>query len=327
MIRIEQYDTEFVEAAWDQPRGLLDLIGMSFRLWRHNLGFIIRAFLWPTIFQTASLTGFQYCLVYGQSFVTADFTKACFIIGLGIVSTVVFTLSQISMSIRSMAFIRLSNGFSKDWKTALTFCKRRTWWLIGAFFLSSFMFSFIFGLWIFVYAISFAASAAGPGAALVAIGLLLFATLGFLFTITLTMLYWYLLIPILACDDTTFFGVIGRSFELLFRNFLRVFVFGAMMYVVIVAVAFPFKLPMGVLLVVDTYIRQYSADGVGMLGSQTLLVMIFSQFWEAVAHMVLQPVSMFAFGLLYLDLRNRAEGLDLRRKLKTLKEQHLPAIG
>jgi hypothetical protein len=150
-------------------------------------------------------------------------------------------------------------------------------------------------------------------------------SLGLLGTVVLACLYWYLLQPVLACEETTFWGVMGRTFQILFRNFGRVFGFSFIMYVVMAAASVPVSLPVAVLTLADIYIRQMNGGHAADAATPSIAVIIFAQFWESLTQLALRPILYFAYGFLYLDLRHRADGLDLRRRLKVLKERYLPA--
>jgi hypothetical protein len=143
---MKEYDTSLVEAAWDQPQGIMDLIGISFRLWKRNVGFIIKAYLWPTIILMIGSIGLQCAFTYAQSFMS-DVTRIATISAIGIVSLVLYFAGFISVSLRSLAFIRVSNGFASDFDSAMAFCKKRLWWLVGSTILTSIMSAVGGGIW------------------------------------------------------------------------------------------------------------------------------------------------------------------------------------
>ena len=313
---MKDYDTSLVVAAWDQPQGLLDLIGMSFRLWRRNFGFIVRVLIWPSIILMIGNTGLQCCFTYIQSF-AHDIPKG---ILLFVASLVFLIVGAIRLGVVLLALLRITNGFAIDWPAAMAYAWKRISWLVGLCTLTSLMSILVMGVWFFLFGISIAIAQTGPAGQVAAICAMLISGLGFTVTIILLSLYWCLLMPILACEDTTFFGVLGRSFQMLVRHFLRVLGFGCVIYMVMIAAAVPVSLPVALASAGDIAYRQITTGSYGD-GSPSLFVVIFAQFWETLTQMVLRPVTTFAFGLLYLDLRHRADGLDLRRRLRQLKEQ------
>lgn len=316
-LKMKDYDVSLVRSAWDQPQGLLDLVGMSFRLWRRNAGFIVRALIAPSIFLMIGTTGFNCLLSYSKSF-SGDIPKAVL---LGVVSFILYVFGQVWMHVRTMALLRLTNGFAPDWKSALTFAHSRWLWLIGEFVITLAMSIFLCGFWFVIMAIAVGVTKAGsPGQVMSAV-VIIGSMLGLGLTVCFLILFWYVMVCVLACEDTNFFGVVGRTFQVMFQNFGRVVGFGLIIYMVLNAAAIPVTLPVVIASAADAAFRQMAGGGYDYTPS--LWVVIFSQFWEAVTQLVLRPVGFFAFGLLYLDLRHRADGLDIRRRLRVLKEQLL----
>lgn len=324
-IEKEEYDTGFVEAAWERPQGILDVIGMSVRLWRRNLGLIIRLTLWPSIFTMIGSTGIQCCIAYAQALITDAMKIVCLIV-LAVVSISIVTVSQIVLGVRLGTLVRLSNGFSNDLASATEFCQKRMWSLVAIGVISSLIGSTVCGVLGFMFAIGLGvAAAAGPAGAV--LGACWFIVTGFVFVVAMTMycLYWYLLLPVYACEDISLFSVIGRSTQLLFQHFPRVLGFGFVLYVVVVAVSTPFTLISTVAIFGDTFLRQTAGSAQSLSAAPSFVALVFVQFWESLTQLILRPISALAFGLLYLNLRHRADGLDLRRRLKLLKELYLPA--
>lgn len=197
-------------------------------------------------------------------------------------------------------------------------------WLIGLAFLIGAMTSFSIGLCICLAAVGAAASAAANDTfKVLAFGLGVIALIMVVLIVCFLLLFSSIMISVLACEDTNFFGVIGRTFQVMFQNPLRVLGFGLIMYVVLNAAAVPVTLPVLLVSAGDAAFRQMTGTLGGAEYLPSLWVIIFTQFWEALTQMVLRPVGFFAFGLLYLDLRHRADGLDIRRRLRNLKEQLL----
>ncbi|MBY0550743.1 MAG: hypothetical protein K2W95_25920 [Candidatus Obscuribacterales bacterium] len=317
---MKEYDVSLVRSAWDQPQGLFDLVGMSFRLWRRNIGFIVKVLIWPSILVMIGTIGLNCMLSYAKTF-AGDILKG---VAIGASSLIIYCVGLIWLNARLMGLVRLTNGFAPDWPAAMKFARERAIWLVGLFFLIGAMTSFSVGICICLAAVGAAASAAANDTfKVLAIVLGVIAALLIFIIVCFLILFSSIMISVLACEDTSFFGVVGRTFRIMFQNPVRVIGFGLIMWVVLYAAAVPIALPVVLISAGDAAFRQMT----GTLGSgeflPSLWVIVVTQFWEALTQMVLRPVGFFAFGLLYLDLRHRADGLDIRRRLRNLKEQLL----
>jgi hypothetical protein len=291
-----------------------------------NAGFIIRAYLWPSIVLMVGGIGLQCAFTYfGPIMKSSGAAQIATVVAAAVVSAILYFAGFISVSLRSLAFIRVSNGFASDWDSAMAFCKRRLGWLIGSSFLVTIGTALSTGVWMGALVGCAFLSKTGQAGVVASVVLGLGAMIGLFCSIVLSLLYWYLLQPVLACEETTFWGVLGRTFQLLFRQSGRVLGFSFIMYVVMTAISVPVNIPAMIVTVADLYIRQLNGGAASEAATPSVLVIIFAQFWESLTQLALRPILYFAYGFLYLDLRNRAEGLDLKRRLKTLKELYLPA--
>lgn len=316
---MKEYDISLVKSAWDQPQGLLDLVGMSFRLWRRNVGFIVRALIWPAIIVMLGNIGLNCLLSYSKTF-AGDIVKG---IVIGAVSLVLAGIGQLWLSARMMGLVRLTNGFSSDWQSAMKFARGRTSWLVGLFSLTAAMTSFAVGICFCMAAIGVAAGQANQSFQVLSVVMFVISMAMMFALVCFLLLFWHILISVLACEDTNFFAVVGRTFQVMYQNPLRVLGFGVIMYIVLNAAAVPVTLPVILVSAGDAAFRQMTGTLGGADYQPSMWVIVFTQFWEALTQMVLRPVGFFAFGLLYLDLRHRSDGLDIRRRLKNLKEQLL----
>lgn len=314
---VVEYNTDAVQAAKDQPQGLLDLTGMSFRLWRRNLKFLVTIFLWPTVFVMLAIIGFQCCLAYGPALFT-DFGKATLVVCGALLCIGVFLTALLVAAVRLAALIRLTNGFASDWLSATTYCNSRIPALIGISLISFLMLLLLSGIWGCSVGLAVAISTTGPAGGIAGLALLFFSFLGGFISLIIFVNYCYMLLPVLACEEISMFSIIGRAFQLLFsRHFFRIIAFSFIMFVIIVVVAAPFTLPISIILSIDQYLKQ----GTGFADFEASLpATIGAQFFDALSQIILRPISGIAYGLFYLSLRQTSDGLDIKRRLKALKE-------
>lgn len=303
----------------EQPQGLCDLIGLAFRIWRSNLKLIFRSLLMPTIFFFASIGAVQWCIIYGVSN-NSDLPKIIATIGLGLVAVIVYLIALTWLAVQQLALVRLFTGFAPDWPRAIAFAKKKIWWLVGLFFISAMMSSVVMGIWICMLVLSGAVANTGAGgAALAAIGML-FSISGLFISIGLLILISMMGFSVVACEDTTFFGVIGQAFRWTFKHFGRVFCFGFIFYVIFSVVSMPVSLPVIAASVADMAYHQIQTGAPAASDYKTSLpVMLFIQVWEGICSLLLRPLTVISFGLLYLDLRQRVDGIDMTSKLGELK--------
>ena len=306
-----------------QPLGLCDLIGLAFRIWRANLKLIFRTLLLPTILLFAASGFAQWCISSGIRN-NSDLPTILSSLGLGALSAVVFLIAMTWLSLRELALVRLFTGFAPDWASAVAFARKRMWWIVGLFLISALLSSVIMGIWICAIVLSAVlAKALGNGVVPAVIGSvgMIAGMAGLFVSVGLLILVGMMGFSVLACEETTFFGVVGQAFRWTFKHFGRVLGFGCMFYVVFSAVSMPVSLPVVGASVADMIFHQIRTGTAAGAGDyrMSLPVMIFSQGWEGICSLLLRPVTAICFGLLYLDLRLRVDGLDMSRKLQELK--------
>lgn len=245
-------------------------------------------------------------------------------IGIIFASGIAYLFSFAWLSLRQLALIRLFTGFAPDWQKAVAFANKRLWWLVGLLVLTFLLSTVVIGIWVCLFVISAALMATGPvGAVAGTVGMVAGVILGIL-TAGVLMLVGMMGYSILACEDKVgFFGIISQAFSWTFKHFGRVLCFSFIYYVVFTVVSLPVSLPIIAASALDTYFGQLHS-GVDAY-KPSIAVLIFMQAWEGIASLLLRPVSMLCFGLLYLDLRQRADGLDMLKKLESLKQEFLGA--
>lgn len=301
-----------------EPLGLCDLIGLAFRIWRQNLGLIFRSLITPTIFYFASTTLLQWTISYGAN-ASSDLPRILSMVGLAFLSCIVFVISLIFLSVRQLALVRLFSGFASTWEQALAYSRKRTLWLVGLFAVTAILSMVIFGILICVIALAAVATKWGPAASLLGAGGIITGIFLLIIAVGLLMVLSLMGFSVLACEDTDFFGVIGRTMHWTFKNFGRVMCFSIIFYVIMSAISLPVSLPVVVLTIADMTWQQIQT-GASAAGDAKLSlgVMLFVQFWDGLSSLLLRPVSFISFGLLYLDLRQRNDGLDLACRLQEL---------
>ncbi len=300
----------------DQTLGLCDLISLAFRIWRKNLKLIFKALITPTVLYFVSVSVLQWCVSYGFK---AGFGMAAVSIGLVIVSALVYLFALIFMALRQIALLRYLTGFSSTWEKAEAFARSRWLWLLGLTGVTVTVSGVLIGVWVCVMVLSAVVSAksAAIGSIFAAVGIFI-GMIGFFISLMFLGLLSVMGFSVLSCEEDSFFGLIGRTFHWTFKYFGRVMAFSCVFYIVFSIVTVPVSIPVVFASVADVAIRQaqgtYSSDSELSLG-----VLIFVQAWEAVTGLLLRPVTLLCFGLFYLDLRQRAEGLDIVRRLNLLK--------
>ena len=315
-------------APLDEPQSICDLIGVAFRIWRRNLPLIIRQLMLPTIIYFIASTIFQCCLSYGIT-PGADLGRILAASALGFISGLFYLFSLFFIAVRQLALLRLFAGFSSDWSKADAYSKKKVWWIVGLSLITGLLSSVVVGIWVCVILLSAALTGTGPlgvigGTAGIVVGII-----GLSATVLVLLLLSHMGFSLLACEDCSFFGVIGRAFFWTFKNFARVLAFGFIYFVTITVVTVPVSLPILIASVADVSVHQYQSGAASAAGDSKLSIgtMIFVQVWESFCSLLLRPAGLLCFGMFYLDLRQRVEGFDIARKLNQLKSDYGASDG
>ena len=304
----------------EQPQSLCDVIGLAFRIWRRHLKLIISTLFLPTIFYFAATGTLQWCVTYGITG-KSDFLRIATAVCLIIAAIFVFLVAVIWLAYKQVALVRLFCGFAPDWAKACAFARKRFWWLPGLFAISVLLSGVVMGVWIcIIVLLGGVLQATGPAGTVIASVFMILALIGMCMSAALLMLVCMMGFAVLSCEETTFFGVIGRAFHWTFSQFGRVLCFGFMYYVIFSVVSMPVSLPVIVVSVGDIILHQIKSGAAASVDYKvSLAALLFVQVWEALCSLLLRPVIVIAFGLFYLDLRRRVEGLDMSSKLRELK--------
>lgn len=303
----------------DQPLGLCDVVGLAVRIWRKNLGLILRALMMPTIMLAISTSVLQFCLQYGFSGFS-DFPRTVAFIGAAFAAFLLYIFALFYLAVQEIALVRLFTGFAPDWEKARAFSMKRLPWVIGLSFINLMIWGVILAIFFCIIGIStFSMSLPGAGPVLGTVGMIV-GFFGIIVTISVMLLYMLMGFAVIACEETTFFGVIGRTFNWVGRYFGRTLCFGFIFYTIFTAISMPVSLPVVVVSVIDAMQAGAHATA-GAEPKLSMPVLMFVQVWESICGLLLRPLTVLSFGLYYLDLRQRADGLDLFRKLRVMKEQ------
>lgn len=310
---------EFPRLPLNQPLGLCNIIDMAFRIWRQQLPLIFRVLLLPTIVYFASATALQWCFTWGIAGSGNELPKMIGTFGLGIIALLFFLASMAILAEKQLSLLRLFLGFSPNWQSAEEFGRKKFWWLVGLYTVLGLLGLVLGGIDGCVIGLSAVIIKMNPLAAILGAGGILFGIVALVLLISALILLGFMLLPVLACEELSFFSVLGRTFHWTFKPLGRVLCFCFLYYVIFWAVSVPVSLPVVAVSIADVSWTQIQTGAAPSSDRLSLGVMIFAQFWDALCSLLLRPVSMLAFGVLYLDLRQRIEGMDIFIKLRANK--------
>jgi hypothetical protein len=314
----------------ESPQGIGDLTGLAYRLVRRNIATIFRFILVPSIFTVAGGVLLQWIFTYGTSDVAATKSvQSALLLGLVLIAALILTsIAWWILGIRLLALTRTVLGFAASLEEAQAYMSRRKWGLAGLYGLGLVIFGGAMFLWFIVIMVGvFAGTVVGAtsGGELVRALIIGLATMlrvtGLVATVTIYLVISQLAFSVFACEDSPVTTVIGRSLQLAAKHFMRVMVFGMLFAVMFSVISYPLSLPVAAVAFVDALQHGLSSVSEGGVGQYKppLYVLVLTQTWEAAMGIILRPLSVFAFGLLYYDLRLRTEGLDIKRKLAKLE--------
>jgi hypothetical protein len=315
----------------ETPQGVGDLIGLAFRMVRRNLGTIVRFILVPSIFTVAAGIAFQWVFTYGTAAITESrsITDALSLAGGFIVSTILFCVSWWILGMRLLALTRVMLGFSPNLDDAWHYMLKRKWGLAGLYLLGLVLFTgAVLGWFVLMLIGGFAGGMLGVGsevAKVIVIGLsTTVCVLGIMVTGCLYMLASHLAYCVLACENAPVTTVIGRSLQLAMRHPMRTLAFGVVFLVTFSVISYPLSLPVAAATFVDALqhgLNSAATSGGAGAYRPPMYLLVLTQAWEAAMGVILRPLVVFSFGLLYYDLRLRNEGMDIQRKLELIESR------
>ncbi|MBX9689745.1 MAG: hypothetical protein K2X27_23755 [Candidatus Obscuribacterales bacterium] len=310
----------------EQPSGLCDLIGLGFRLWRQNLPVIFRAVIIPNLILFSASAVFQWAITYGFSSV-GDFQKIIGTVVLIALASVAYLGAGFFYALRQLALVRYLTGFAETFEAADIYARKRWLDLFGLYSINAALILVFSAIWGCIMGLSAAlTAAAGPlGAVVGSVGIAI-AVFGLVLTVCVAMLFGLMGVSVLACEEGNFAQILNSTFRWTFKYFGRALCFSGVYYIVLSAVSVPVSIPIVIASATDVLVHQVQAGAAGMADYKiSLLALIFEQFWEGLCSLLLRPVLAISYGLFYLDLRQRVDGIDLMAKIKALKAAYIGA--
>lgn len=306
----------------EEPLGMLDIAGLAFRFWRSNMGSIVRFLMAPSIL--SAIVGTSFTWLMGQLVHMSNGGKdwgAALGLGLALFIDYLIWMGVFWwLFIRLLALIRLSLGFSATLDEARRFTTQRKWALLGVYVISLFATLGLTVFWCLFMVAGFVVP--DPLRALTGGMTMLFGSCGIAITVIAYMLVLYFSFAVLACENISMFEVLGKTCQLVFKNFFRALLFGCLFMIIMMVVGVPLSLPIGIITLIDYF--QHGVFSGGQNASnyvQPFYVMVFTQAWEGLVGLILKPLPLLAWGYFYYDIRMRNEGLDIKRKLAAVDSE------
>jgi len=315
--------TNLSEIILNKPLSVGDVIGRAIRYYRMHLPMCVRILMWPTIAIIIGKVPMQWCLsVLSQR----QWEMLPAALGSGLIGLVIFVVANFIIMFRTLALVRLCNGFSNTYDQAYQAVRRQIGKLLLLCLIGYISFFTVLIFWGTVMGVS--AVMLKPGTALIYV-IFFVMVLGFLGVIA-TCLVFYLLWPIVmsvaACEERDIGTLISRALSLTFRDFGRATLFGVLLMVTYTALSYTLSLP-AVMVSLFEVLRNGIASGAASAADPSkmpLYVLILTQSWESIVNMLLVPITWLAFGQFYYDLRMRQEGIDVLQNLKLLEQPSSP---
>jgi hypothetical protein len=297
-----------------------DLIGRAIRYYRVNITSFIHVLMWPTIISIGGKISMQWGLTIlaRKQYDIWPAAVASIFVGLLISFAASFILT-----LRSLAFVRLANGFATNFKDAYKHVRDKMGTVLGLIVVGHLMIAGVMGL-CFAEIIA-AALMFKPGSSLVYV-MAVAMLLGIGAVILSAMLYWligFVVLSAAACEDTTLGSLVSRGFALTFNDFWRAQLFAVIIFVTVSCLSYTLSIP-AVALSTFEMIRHGVSTTVGDPSKMPMYVLVVTQAWESLVNMLLWPITWLSFGQFYYDLRVRQEGLDLLQNLKLLGQPAAP---
>lgn len=287
-----------------------DTIGVAFNLLRSNIGFTCKVLLAPTIINTLGSLAIQWAVTKPAD-MTHSIAGMGFLVIVGLTGMVVGLIAKWVLTLRQMALMRMAGGFSSDWNEAYKSVLDRKWQVVALWFLVVILTVGTFVVWLVQFYLVLRNNASGPETT----PLVLFGIFSLVLTIAIFCFAGFMSLCLIACDRLTFKDTIDRTVSLISNNFFRCFGFSSAFVLTIFVMSYPLSMPIAILTVWDTYrlgIHHNTND-------IALHTAIATHVWESIITLLISPLFSFAFAVFYVDLLNRKEGLDLKRRLIALK--------
>ena len=276
----------------------------------------------PTIFASIGALALQWVVSYGAASIaeSKDFSGAVGLFFLGFIATIVLSLSGWVMTIRQLALVRVLIGFSPDYVSADKIMFKRKFAILGIYFAGGLFLGIVIMLWFLPALLMSFVGGSQTKPLFVSIGALI-TVLGLFLSCAVYALAGLIALCVLACEDETVPGIIGRSLKLTLGSFWRALGFGLLLMLVFSVITYPLSLPVVAITLFDLFRHGLATDTLPDTYKAPIYVMVINQVWESLVGLVLRPSIFFAFALFYYDLRMRTEGLDIARRLESLQSR------
>jgi hypothetical protein len=287
------------------PQTIGDLVGRAVRVYRANIRHWAPLLLWPTITVLIGRVIYQTSAFSFQQNQSQLPALGFLLSGLSIV-----IVGKWWLSLKLLAFVRLSNRFANSLDDAMSYMKRRKWKLAGIAVLCLTIFSAVSTLWMLEI---IAAAVLLKISMIPAVFAMVFGFLGFVVSFAFIIFAFFLSIAALACEDSGVTTLLSRGFTLSSKNFWRTMWCGLIAAITVNLIATPLWLPISVLGSLDAVRAGGAMQGLPLHWQVTVVA------WETLIEMITQPILLLAYGFYYYDLRLRYEGVDVLECLETIK--------
>jgi hypothetical protein len=298
------------------PRSIGDIVGDAIRLCRSNIPFLLRRLLIPSLVELAG----KVLLVAGLNIIAANKGDIVAVIAAAIacfIGMIVATIAEFFLTLCQLSIFRFFAGFATTYEEAYRFVWAKKFEVLGVVLLTYTAMTAAVLFWCIELGISIALLSMK---ALVVVGFiaLIWGLVGLCLTLIWAILPFSLVAPALAIEQRPFTTVISKNLSLAFSSLLRATGFIIFIGLVLGLLSSVFNLPPAILMGIDMIhnwveLRAFNKP-------LNIYIQLFANIWRTAANMLLSPIAFMSCGFFYLDLRSRAQGLDIDRRLESLKE-------
>ena len=300
------------------PSSVADIVGFSIRLARDNVRFLVKILFWPSLIELVgkviSLIGINAIMTAGQGnmFVVAGVVMTITVggtVGLG---------AEFFLSLRQLALVRMFMGYEDNFEDAYKFIWKKKFQLLFAIAATNALFIVSLLTWSVEVGVSVALMTNKALALLAFVGAC-WGLILLMFSMLWSVLPVVLIAPALAVETRPFSQMLSKTVKLGFGNAIRATYFLLLLGLVLFFLSSVLNIPPTVFSMIElgtNYLGGHPAAKAPNLFGQ-----IFASVWRSAANMVMSPMAFFASALFYIDLRMRADGLDITRRLELLSKK------
>jgi hypothetical protein len=253
----------------------------------------------------------------GNVFLVAGGVLTLFIGGM------VCLIAEFFLTLRQLALIRLYTGYADNFSDAYKFVGTKKLQLVTSIAGTYLLTGLALGFWSVEIGIC---AALTSNKALIAFTIpgLIIGLVGLIVSMIVACFPLTLVIPGLAIESETYSKLLAHTFRLGTRNMVRFVWFFVFFSLCLALISSVLNIPSTIASLVELAASYMSAQG-GAAPNPNLMSQIFGGVWRSVSSLVLSPMTFFGCGLFYVDLRMRAEGLDITHRLESLQKR--PALN